>query len=72
MTNPAYQQDEAMDSYTIRLTARHARIARRLGGNGNLSRGVRKAIEQAEDSVDNLSEFGKLVYGFFNLIRQRG
>lgn len=36
--------DAAMDAYSIRLTPFHARIARRIG-IGNLSRGVRLAIE---------------------------
>lgn len=41
-----YQQDVPMDMYPVRLTARHARHARFLGG-GNLSEGVRKAIAAA-------------------------
>jgi len=39
-------QDVAMDAYSVRLTAWHARQARRLGG-GEVSAGVRKAIELA-------------------------
>jgi hypothetical protein len=40
----AHQRD-SMDVYTMRLTSWHARMARRLG-QGNLSRGVRLAIER--------------------------
>ena len=37
-------QDAAMDNYNARLSAWHARMARKIG-EGNLSEGVRKAIE---------------------------
>ena len=37
----------AMSVYYARLTARHARLARRLG-DGNLSEGIRFAIEHCE------------------------
>lgn len=37
-------QDEAMDNYSIRMTAWHARMARRIG-SGNQGEGVRKSIE---------------------------
>ena len=36
--------DTAMDAYSVRLTPFHARLARRIGV-GNLSRGIRLAIE---------------------------
>jgi hypothetical protein len=39
--------DVAMEVYYARLTATHARLARRLGG-GNLSEGIRVAIEHCE------------------------
>ena len=38
-------QDFAMDGYTVRLPSFHALFARELG-KGNLSRGIRMAIEQ--------------------------
>lgn len=38
-------QDMAMDAFSIRLTAWHARQARKIGG-GELGSGVRKAIEE--------------------------
>ena len=37
-------QDNAMDKYTCRITAWHARILRKEGG-GNFSKGVRLAAE---------------------------
>jgi len=37
-------QDDPMNNYTARLTAWHARLARRLG-DGNLSAGLRLAVE---------------------------
>jgi len=37
-------QDSPMTNYTARITAWHARMARRIGA-GNLSEGVRLAIE---------------------------
>jgi hypothetical protein len=42
----AKYQEEAMDVYGVRLPCWHARMARRLG-LGNLSRGIRIAIEKA-------------------------
>lgn len=39
------EQDAQMDGYCIRMTAAHARHARRRG-EGNLARGVRKLIEE--------------------------
>lgn len=39
------EQDAPMDKYDIRLTAAHARHARRRGA-GNLARGVRRLIEE--------------------------
>lgn len=39
------EQDAPMDKYDIRMTAAHARHARRKG-SGNLARGVRKLIEE--------------------------
>jgi len=39
--------DVAMEVYYARLTATHARLARRMG-NGNLSEGIRLAIEHCE------------------------
>lgn len=39
-----YEQENPMDVYNTRMTAKHARIARTYGG-GNLSKGVRYAIE---------------------------
>jgi hypothetical protein len=38
-------QRECMDVYAVRLTAWHARMARRIGA-GNLGRGIRIAIEK--------------------------
>lgn len=40
------EQDVGMDVYPVRMTAAHARKARQLG-QGNLSEGVRLALEQA-------------------------
>jgi len=40
-----------MDVYTVRLTPRHARMARRIG-RGNLSRGARIAIEKGSKIPD--------------------
>jgi hypothetical protein len=37
-------QDGPMDAYSVKLTSWHARMARRLG-SGNLSRGMRIALE---------------------------
>lgn len=39
------EQEESMDTYAVRMTARHARHFRRRG-NGNLSEGVRVVGEQ--------------------------
>jgi hypothetical protein len=39
--------DVAMEVYYARLTATHARLARRMG-QGNLSEGIRIAIEHCE------------------------
>lgn len=41
------QQDTGMDVYPVRMTAAHARKARHIG-KGNLSEGVRNAVEKAE------------------------
>jgi len=40
------RQDVPMDAYSVRLTAWHARQARRIG-NGEVSEGIRAAIELA-------------------------
>ena len=45
----------AMSVYYARLTARHARLARRFGG-GNLSEGIRFAIEHCEKCEDAQKE----------------
>jgi len=37
-------QDDPLDNYNARLSAWHARMARKIG-EGNLSGGIRKAIE---------------------------
>jgi hypothetical protein len=42
-----FKQDAPMDVYPIRITAAHARKARK-AGKGNLSRGIRQAIEKME------------------------
>jgi hypothetical protein len=47
--------DVAMEVYYARLTATHSRLARRLG-NGNLSEGIRMAIEHCEKCPDMRSE----------------
>ena len=39
-----YAQDDAMDVYPVRMTAKHARQARAIGG-GNFSEGVRASVE---------------------------
>lgn len=39
------EQEEGMDTYAVRMTARHARHFRQRG-NGNLSEGVRAVGEQ--------------------------
>jgi hypothetical protein len=44
------EQDAPMDTYPVRMTAAHARHARKKG-EGNLSQGVRRAIEEAEGEV---------------------
>ncbi len=41
------KQDCALDGYSVRLTAWHARQARKLSGNKELGDGIRKAIEIA-------------------------
>ena len=41
-----------MDVYPIRMTAAHARKARK-AGNGNLSEGTRMAIEKLEEPIEN-------------------
>lgn len=45
----------AMSVYYARLTATHARLARRMG-DGNLSEGIRFAIEHAEKCEDAKKE----------------
>ena len=47
--------DVAMEVYYARLTATHARLARRIG-HGNLSEGVRAAIEHYEHCADAKKE----------------
>lgn len=42
------RQDTPMDVYPVRLTAAHALLARKFG-EGNLSDGVRLAIESLKD-----------------------
>jgi len=44
-------QEDPMEIYSVRLTAWHARHARRLG-MGNLGRGIRIAIERASKDSD--------------------
>ena len=44
-------QRGSMDVYAVRLTAWHARMARRLG-HGNLSRGIRLALEKILKPAD--------------------
>jgi len=44
-------QEDPMEIYSVRLTAWHARHARRLG-MGNLGRGIRIAIERASKEAD--------------------
>lgn len=39
------EQDERMDTYRLRLAARHARHARKRG-DGNIAEGVRRLIEE--------------------------
>jgi hypothetical protein len=41
----------AMEVYYARLTATHARLARRMG-HGNLSEGIRAAIEHCEHCAE--------------------
>ena len=41
------EQEVAMDVYYVRMTAAHARIARRKG-SGNLSQGIRILIETGQ------------------------
>lgn len=41
------EQDAPMDNYPVRMTAAHARRARRIG-QGNLSEGVRRALETVD------------------------
>lgn len=48
MTRPTKYDTQAMDNYTVRLTAMHARIARRIG-LGNLAEGIRRLIEGSTD-----------------------
>ena len=47
--------DVAMSVYYARLTATHARLARRLG-HGNLSEGIRAAIEHCEKCAEAQKE----------------
>lgn len=46
--NTYWYQEDRMDNYNLRITAKHARRARK-EGNGNLSLGVRIAIEKLDD-----------------------
>ena len=39
--------EDPMDAYNIRLTANQARKSRKLGG-GNMAKGARRAIEEAD------------------------
>ena len=43
--NNRFNQDSALDTYSVRLTAWHARMARELG-DGCMGDGIRKAIEE--------------------------
>jgi hypothetical protein len=47
--------DVAMEVYYARLTATHARLARRIG-QSNLSEGIRVAIEHYEHCLDAQKE----------------
>lgn len=44
------EQEAGMDVHVHRMTAAHARIARKLGG-GNESEGVRLALERADQDA---------------------
>jgi len=44
------EQEQAMDRYDVRMTAAHARRARKIG-KGNLSDGVRQAIEAVDPEL---------------------
>ncbi len=48
-------QDEPCKKYDVRLTFRLGRIAKKLGG-GNLSAGIRAALERAAAQDDNAGE----------------
>lgn len=51
MAKSRWREDQAvpMDGYMVKITARHAREARKLGA-GSLAEGIRLAIEKAVDS----------------------
>ncbi len=48
-------QDDPLDKYDVRLTSRQARLMRKLG-KGNLSEGVRQAIEKAVQAFKELDQ----------------
>ncbi len=48
-------QDDPLDKYDVRLTSRQARLMRKLG-KGNLSEGVRQAIEKAVIAFKELEQ----------------
>lgn len=48
-----WDQDSALDVYSVRMTAKHARLARRIG-DGNLSKGIRECIEIVSKEMINV------------------
>ena len=53
------KQDSAMDNYNSRLTAWHARQGRKLG-NGNLSEGIRRALEYLTEELAAAEREGRI------------
>jgi hypothetical protein len=59
-----FNQENPMDGYQVRLTARHAREARRIGG-GNMGMGIRTAIEIAHFVMCNEEMYAQVMEAIF-------
>lgn len=51
-------QDCPCQKYDVRLTFKQARIAEKIG-RGNLSQGIRDALEKAAKDIESFSPIGK-------------
>ncbi len=52
------EQDSALERYTLRLSFKDARLARKIGG-GNFSEGIRAALQKAAEDIDWINRKGK-------------